>query len=378
MALPNVNIGFANGAIGSVAASADGVVGMLATFTGTTNLPVKKAVCVYKSDCLEQYDIASDSPLYKAISEFYAEAGEGAELWLYGVNEKESQGLIAEGRTFLQAANGRIRTLALVPDDAVEADDIAATALAAQSLGEWATAELFAPILVIMPAQYSESLPNLSTMSHNRVGILVGDTITNSTTAMIGVLAGRIAKIATQVHIGRVKDGALKIAQAFIGTIDPSQSSAVETLNTNGYITLRTFVGKSGYFFNDDNLATSTSDDYRSLARRRVIDKAYRVAYTTLLNRVNDNLPVTSEGKLTAETAKDIETDIISDIYTSMTAEGNLSVNPADSSDMGVRAIVDTENDIVATNRLNVTIQVKPYGYSKFISVLLGFLKSNS
>ena len=375
MALPNVNIGFANGAIGSVAASADGVVGMLATFAGTTNLPVKKAVCVYKSDCLEQYGIVSGTPLYKAISEFYAEAGEGAELWLYGVNENETAGLLAEGRAFLQAANGRIRALAIVPASAVEAEEVSATALAAQSLGEWAATELYAPVLIIMSAQYSAELPNLGTMAYNRVGILVGDTVTNSSTAMIGVLAGRIAKIAVQVHIGRVKDGALKIASAFIGTIDPAQSSAVETLNTNGYITLRTFVGKSGYFFNDDNLATAASDDYRSLARRRVIDKAYRVAYATLLERVNDNLPVTSEGKLTAETAKDIETDIISDIYTNMTAEGNLSVDPADSSDMGARAAVDTENDIVATSRVNATIQVKPYGYSKFLSVLLGFLK---
>ena len=157
--------------------------------------------------------------------------------------------------------------------------------------------------------------------------------------------------------------------------MDPSKSDAVETLNTNGYITLRTFVGKSGYFFNDDNLATAASDDYRSLARRRVIDKAYRRTYAVLLERVNDNLAVTAEGKLTAEVAKDIETDIMSDIYTTMTAEGNLSVDPADSSDMGVRAVVDTENDVVATNRVNATVQVKPYGYSKFISVLLGFLK---
>lgn len=375
MALPNVNIGFANGALGSVEASADGVVGMLATFAGTASLPVKTAVCVYKSDCLEQYGIASGTPLHKAISEFYAEAGEGAELWLYGVNENETDDLLAEGRAFLKAANGRIRTLAIVPATAVAAADVAATALAAQSLGEWAATELYAPVLVIMPAQFSADLPSLVTMAHNRVGILVGDTVSGSSTAMIGVLAGRIAKVPVQVHVGRVKDGALKIAQAFIGAVDPSKSDAVETLNTNGYITLRTFVGKSGYFFNDDNLATAASDDYRSLARRRVIDKAYRRTYAVLLERVNDNLEVTSEGKLTAGVAKDIETDIMSDIYTTMTAEGNLSVDPADSSDMGARAVVDTENDVVATNRVNATVQVKPYGYGKFISVLLGFLK---
>lgn len=374
MGLPNVKIDFANGALGSVGQSADGVVGMVIAVESGSAL-LDKPVCVYTSDCLTKYNIAEGSAAHKAISEFYAEAGEGAELWLYGSDAANVSGMIAEGKTFLKAANGRIRVLAIVPTTGVENSTLNSDALAAQNLAETATTTLFAPIVVLLPVKYSDTLPSLSTMGYNRVGMVVGDTVANSDTAMIGVVAGRIAKIAVQVHIGRVKDGALKIAEAYIGAEEVAQSDVVETLFTNGYIVPRCFVGKSGYFFADDSLATAENDDYRSLARRRVIDKAYRVAYNALLEYVNDNLDVTNEGTLTAMSAKAIEQEVESKIYNSMTAEGNLSTDG--DGDTGVKVLVDTTNDVVATNKINVSIMVKPYGYAKYIEVELGFLKEN-
>lgn len=374
MGLPNVKIDFANGALGSVGQSADGVVGMVITMESGSAL-LDKAVCVYTSDCLTKYNIAEGSAAHKAISEFYAEAGEGAELWLYGSDAANASGMIAEGKTFLKAANGRIRVLVIVPATGVENSTLNSDTLAAQTLAETATTTLFAPVIVLLPVKYSDTLPSLTTMGHNRVGLVVGDTVANSDTAMVGVLAGRIAKVAVQVHVGRVKDGALKIAEAYIGTDEVAQSDAPETLFTNGYIVPRCFVGKSGYFFADDSLATAENDDYRSLARRRVIDKAYRVAYSALLEYVNDNLDVTSEGTLTAMSAKAIEQEVESKIYNSMTAEGNLSTDG--NGDTGVKVLVDTTNDVVATNKVNVSIMVKPYGYAKYIEVELGFLKED-
>ena len=124
-------------------------------------------------------------------------------------------------------------------------------------------------------------------------------------------------------------------------------------------------------------MATAVSDDYRSLARRRVIDKAYRVAYTALVEYVNDNLDVTNEGTLSEMSAKAIEQEVESKIYNSMTAEGNLSTDKSVDGDTGVKVLVDTTNDVVSTNQINVSIMVKPYGYAKYIEVELGFLKED-
>ena len=70
-----------------------------------------------------------------------------------------------------------------------------------------------------------------------------------------------------------MKDGALSPFAVYIEDKSPAEAN-VETLFTKGYLTFRTFVGESGYFFTDDCLATAAPDDYRSLACRRNIDKA--------------------------------------------------------------------------------------------------------
>ena len=69
MGLPNVKIDFANGALGSVGQSADGVVGMIITVESGSAL-LDKAVCVYTSDCLTKYNIAEGTAAHKAIKEF--------------------------------------------------------------------------------------------------------------------------------------------------------------------------------------------------------------------------------------------------------------------------------------------------------------------
>ena len=148
--------------------------------------------------------------------------------------------------------------------------------------------------------------------------------------------------------------------------------------NDKGFITFRTFTGKSGYFFADDNLATAAKDDYRSIARRRTIDKAFRICYATMLEHVCDEIPVTDEGKMVPSIAKSWETEIVTAIANEMTANGELGNDPADSNDKGVKCYIDHDQNVLATSQVNVTVQVKPYGYAKYINVELGFITTNT
>lgn len=93
-------------------------------------------------------------------------------------------------------------------------------------------------------------------------------------------------------------------------------------------ITFRCFTGKSGYFFSDDCLACGNSDDYRSIARRRTIDKAYRIAYITMLENVNDEIPITNDGCLVPSIVKSWEAEMVAAIVNQMTAQGELSADP--------------------------------------------------
>ena len=361
MSLPNVNIQFANGALGSVVPSADGVVGVIA---GKSKVVAAGDTAVfYGSDAFAKEDASYELAAF--VKAFYTEAGEGAELWVHNLGMSPEQNTTAFEEaipTLVEASSGRVRTVALCIDHAVSS--IKDHAAAAQTGCEQALAKYRTPVVCLINIEDGsiDTAPALNTLDYDRVAVCWMPTC--------GTLAGRVAAVNVETHIGRVRDGALKSV-----TDAPYDNATAETLDNKGYITIRTYAGKGGCFFADDHMACSLTSDYHSLARRRVADKAYRCAYTVLMEYVNDNLPVTAEGHVTAMAAKAIEQEVEQYIYNSMTAEGNLSTDESNSTDKGVKVTVDTGNDFVATSTLNVTIRVKPYGYAKYIEVTLGFLK---
>ena len=396
--LPYVKINFSNGHLGSTSPSPDCVAGLIATAAAVGDtFGLGKAYIIYKMDDLASLGVKEgNNPfLYKHVKLFYDQAGDGAELWLMGVPNtvkpsevlNKDNALIPYAKNLLQLANGRIRVLGVAFNpadgyaqtitDGLDADVMTA-ALNGQNLAEWATNSLYAPMFTLIEGRgFTNSkiteLKDLTECNYNRVGIMIGDTEESTGGAAIGLLLGRVASIPVQRHIGRVKDGALKVLTAFIEDKDPSVAN-VETIHNKGYITLRTFTGKSGYFFSDDCLATAEKDDYRSIARRRTVDKAYRLTYETMLEHVSDEIAITNTGTPVAAMVKSWEAEVQSNIVKQMTTQGELGNDPNDPNDMGVKVFIDYTQNIVSTNRLNMTVQVKPYGYSKYIDVELGFI----
>lgn len=397
--LPGVNINFSNGALGTVAPSADCVAGLIVTAAAVSDTFVLgNGYILHQMSDLATLGLNSTNNAfaYKHIKEFYDTAGDGAELWLMGVADsvKPSDAVDKENayaKKLFLLSNGRIRFIAVAhkPAAAYEADiedgldsDVLVAAQKAQQLAEWATDSRFAPLFVLLAARgYAKEniteLADLTKFNYNRVGVVLGDTVKESEGAAVALVAGQIAACPVHRHIGRVRNGSLPVMSLFIDDEDPSVAN-VETVNDKGYITFRTFTGKSGYFIADDNLATSTSDDYRSIAHRRTIDKAYRIAYNTMLEFVNDEVPVTDDGYISPAYAKGIESEVIASIANEMAAAGELGTDPSDTSDKGCKCYVNPKQNILATSKLNMVIQVKPYGYAKYIDIELGFITTNT
>lgn len=399
MALPGVNINFSNGAIKEITPSADCVAGLVATATAVTGtggstFALGTGYVIYKRSSLASLGIThTNNPfLYKQVNDFYDNAGEGAELWIMGVAATVKPSEMADqtnayARKLIQVSNGRIRAIGIAhkPADSYEAtitngldSDVLIAAQKMQQLAEWATVNLYAPVVGFIAGRgYAKEnktdLPDLTTYSYNRVGILIGDTEIESEGAAIGLLLGKFAACSVEKNIARVKDGALNVSKIYIDDEDPSEAD-VETLFNKGYITFRTHTGKSGYFFIDDTLATGTNDDYRHLTRRRTADKAYRIIHKTMLEYVQDNIPVTDAGFIQPAYAKSIESEVIASIANEMTANGELGSDPDDSSDKGVTCYVNPQQNIISTSRIDITAKVKPYGYAGYINVELGFL----
>ncbi len=395
--LPRVKITFANGALGQVEALADGCLGMLALgaceVEGDDNFKLGRAYTVKKLSALEALGItAENNPnLYRNVKDFYAEAGDGTELWIMGFAPTATFATVldrdntAGACSLLRASNGKIRGLlafktpgdgyALTVEDGMDTD-VAAALVKAQGLGEWATDELRAPIFTLVEgygfAGDAVQLPTLTTMEYNRVGIVIGDTAPESKNACMGIVGGRIAVSPVQRKISRVKDGALTPLAIYIGDRLVGLAD-VETIHEKGYITFTTFAGRTGYFIADDNLATRIGDDYRALSNRRVVDKAYRVAYDQLLDDLNDEVPIAADGTLSPAWCTSVKSRVEQAVISNMTANGNLGNDPGDSNDTGVECTIDYKQQILATSRLAVGLRVKPNGCAKYIDVELGF-----
>ncbi|MCR4559405.1 MAG: DUF2586 family protein [Bacteroidales bacterium] len=365
MALPSIKINYKNGAIGGTEPMDDGVTLTFLSFTPA--LPRDIDSLTYE-DFANQ--LGKDNELIKA---FYNEVNGKARLIVSG---KSIAAANAETnvKTLLGRFNGDVRNVVVpdVPD--------AAYLRILQNIGDWAATELFAPVVFIvsLAETYAKTNPKVSELGLNRV--MVVDNVTDKPengVPLLWYVAGRAAKSPVQRSLARVKDGAISAPEFWYvdGNYDRLVNNTyAEGKQIKGIVTARVFQGKAGYYFSDDLMATSANDDYGLLPRRRVIDKAYRIAYKTLVEYVGEEIPVLNDGTLPYTVCKDIQSTVKRAIYSNMTVNGNLGVDPQDDTDLGVECYVDPDQNILATNKIELSLKVKPYGYATYIECNLGFL----
>lgn len=395
--LPRVKIQFLNGQLGTVGDSADGLLALIvgaaavaATFALNTPYTVTSV------DDLAGLGITKDNNavLFKAVSQFYDESETGTRLIIYGVAPATTATNICDytktgvgfARDLITRQNGALRGIVIANVNTGGSaastnglDPDVFTALPkAQQLAEWATTELYAPLFIVLEGRKydaSKELKDLSNETYNRVAVIIGDTETGSDGACMGTLAGRIASCPVQRNIGRVKSGSLFPTEMYIGTKAVEEAeSVIAQIYDKGYIVPRRYVGKSGYFFADDQMACDPTDDYAHMAYRRTIDKAYRIAYATLLDMLLDELEVNEDGTLQIAVVKDWQQTVEDAINRQMTANGELSATDGE----GCRCFIDETQNVLATSKINVTLKVRPFGYARYVDVNLGFLVSNT
>lgn len=393
--LPRVKIFFENGSLGSVTPSDDSVTGLLASGAAVAGkFVLGTAYLITKLSGLTALGITSDvadanAVIYKAVYDFYTEAPEGTKLWILAAANTVTVAQLVDkdlthAQTLINAANGAINMVLVAKGEpagytptvttGLDADILAALPKA-QALAEWATVSKYAPCFVLLEGRrYSgtaSALPDLTAGTQNRVGIVIGDTASGSNGAAVATIAGRYAAIPVQRSAARVKTGVLKNALFYIGT-KAAELADNDIISDKGLITFRTFVGKSGYYITDDKLATAPTDDYALIPRRRTIDKAYRIAYKTLVEELGDEIPVTDDGHIPAPICKSIQNKVETAIVNGM--PGNLGVDPSNANDTGVVCFIDYKQKVVSTQQLQVNLKVKPFGYPKYIDLYLGFI----
>lgn len=387
--LPYVKINFLEGALGRVAEGKDNVFGIL-----TNAAPVQDGLQILKNYKLTKYEdladlkvtTANNAGLVKLIKEFYDEAGDETELYIrcfadtVTMTEMLNSTDDDAAKALLKDVNGVIKGLFVHriakleqynPTKGGGLDEDVGTAIpAAQVIAKWATDTLMSPVFIaISGMDYSgdaSELVNLHTMTNNRVAVMIGDTAASTKSCAIGLLAGRLARIPVQRNAGRVKDGAVWQGDAYIKE-KKLKNADIAGIHDKGYITLRRHLGLAGAYFSDDPLATKETDDYNSISVRRVADKAYRLAYNTMINELLDEIEIAEDGTIAPGVIKHYESLITNVLNLSMTVEGNCS---------SVKASMDPKQNVLSTGKLLMTLQVLPVGYAKKIEIDLGFALS--
>ena len=214
-------------------------------------------------------------------------------------------------------------------------------------------------------------LPDLSVLGANRISVCLLSTKNDGVPA-VGFTLGLLANLQVQRNIGRVKNGSLPLDQAYLTNGDTVEKHRddFDLLHSRAYLFPRSYVGKSGYFFADDPTCAPNSDDYSSIARGRVIDKADRIAYATFVEEILDEVEVSTEGKLDPAQAKYYQSIIQGAIESNMSANEEIS---------GVSVFVDQDQNVLMSDMVKINIRIQPKGYAKYIKISLGYtLSANS
>jgi hypothetical protein len=386
----SVNITRAKGQLKRTTPTEDNVVCMImsgAAVVGKIALAEPKQI--FSTDDLVTLGITADNnPLaYQDILDFYATAGEGAELNFMLVVDTTSFADICDavndlGKKLLDSVNGRGVIFVVNRKAPVDYVPVIAAGLDADvnaaitKLNALAAAYQLQniPFVGILPAWgFSKDtiadMPQRDTLANDYVALnswcLKSDGIVSQ-----GLLAGWLTTLQVHQNAGRVGNGKVSDT-AFMpdGTEPKDLKYQWDTLAAKGLLFPIKIGGKSGYFFKDDPTLTSKGSDYSSISWNRTINKAQRIAYDVLVEKQNDDVDIDqSTGKIESTLVSDWESDVENEIRAQM-----MKVSATKQKEIsGVKCSIDPNSDIV-NDEIDATLTIVRKGQAKTINVKIGY-----
>lgn len=385
--LPKVTVQVNTDNLGQSAQTADGIAALVLTGDSVSGkIQTGTPVQLFSLDDAKTNGITEtgiNAYAYKHVKQFYDEAGTGAELWVMVVPDTITMADMADktasyAKKVLDDAKGSVRLLGISRESAagvtiangVDEDVDNAVTNAQALIAEFANNFKSASV-IIDGKDFNGTVGDLkdyttSTSPFVSVALANSD---GSKNAAVGLLIGRLAKDPVHRNPARVKSGALPITAAYLtdGTAIEESESSWDAIHNKGYIFLRTFVGRAGYFFTSAPTCNLAANDLNSIPRVRAIYKARRIAYGTFVTELLDEIPLNEDGAIAPVFIKNWQALIDAAITTQMTAEGELS---------GSQTLIDPTQDVLGSNEIKVTLNLLPVGYAKYITVELGFVTS--
>lgn len=201
-------------------------------------------------------------------------------------------------------------------------------------------------------------------------GIALAGDLSNDYVPALGAVLGQMATTKVGNSIGWVSQSNLAGSGELIDTVfyDGQAYNAVadsvkDTLQTKRYLFLRRYPAVSGTYVNLDLTCVAATSDLARIRNVRTLHKAKRVLYTALIPELQRPLQVAADGTLSPDTIKYFE-NLASRPLDRMVSAQELS---------NFQVIIDPDQDVLATDILNIQVKLQPLGAAETITVTIGF-----
>ncbi|MCQ2319457.1 MAG: DUF2586 family protein [Bacteroidales bacterium] len=344
----------------------------------------------------EAYDTTNKVRVYRHISEFFRICKEGTlYLMLYSGTPSDAFGN-TYGKRMIADSNGEIRVVAIAynPDENYEPtnvngidDNVYAAISAGQVFYDW-TYETFRPCQIVLEGRGYAAVTSASALDLRnitiggsvleafKVSVCIGQDWDYAETqnavgkkfADVGTMLGSIALRPVNHNIGEVEGGDISSAKRGIWVTAglsnhnkiTAEESALETLDTKGYIFAISYTGRSGHYWNNDHTCTPIIQDKEgyfneyTISYGRTHDKVVRELRTALLPQVKSTQPVDPEtGKLPQAMVGYFDA-LGDDVFARMASSGEIT--------QGKTTTDPNSNLLVMPRELKVSFVIVPTG----------------
>ncbi len=175
-------------------------------------------------------------------------------------------------------------------------------------------------------------------------------------------IAARTAKAPISESLGRVASGSLPGVTALYhdANADPTMADA-------RFATLRTHIGRAGFYITRGQMMSAVGSDFNVVQRRRVMDRACQITRAAMLLFLEEDILVNALGGIDEGTAQAWETSV----------KGQLNADLIGGKKQHVSAVdikIDRLQNVLTSERVKTKVSLTPLAYAKEIAIDIGFV----
>jgi hypothetical protein len=196
---------------------------------------------------------------------------------------------------------------------------------------------------------------------------------------LTSIVSGRIHKrsaawpIAARRHKAPISESSMRVKSGSLpGVVSLYRDELLHRgLDAARFATLRTHVGRAGFWITEGKMMAAQGSDYGLVQRREVMDRACTIGRSAMVEELGDGLRVnpanaaSRPGMIDERDARAIESEILAKVAEAVLAVGALL--------RSLGATVNRTDNIISSNLVRAKIRVLPKAYANNMSADIGF-----